>query len=166
MMGRTHASLRANIKQQLYWESTCDDGVRAERERRYYQIIETGMIENRLSRLLLRERLGGLLSMACEHKALCASALKMHLHDHHVCMFVHTALLFWPILSVHRAHLLCPPGNDMDYIRKMIVWNIFFVVYSITRQELHWNACACTCMVPIDTYLMLWLLSVKWLCAV
>ena len=34
-------------------------------------------------------------------------------------IFVHTALLFWPILSIQRAYLLCPTGNDMDYtIRK------------------------------------------------
>ena len=55
--------------------------------------------------------------------------------------FVHTALQFWPILSLvvrlvhsNRAHprrVSMPSCNDTDYIRKMIVWKIFFVVYSI-----------------------------------
>ena len=30
-------------------------------------------------------------------------------------MFVPTAPLFWSIQSAQRVHLLCPPGNDMDY---------------------------------------------------
>ena len=52
-------------------------------------IIKT---ENRLPRLLLNERLGGLLSTACEREALGISALGMHFHDHHVCAHGPTVL--------------------------------------------------------------------------
>ena len=57
-----------------------------------YWIRETGMIKNRLPRLLLHERLNGPLSMACEHEVLCSSVLGMHLHDHHVCAHSPTVL--------------------------------------------------------------------------
>ena len=36
-------------------------------------------------------------------------------------MLEHMTLLFWPILSIQRVHLLCPPGNNTEYIRKMII---------------------------------------------
>ena len=42
------------------------------------------MTEKRLPRLSLRKRLGGLLSTAPECKVLSATALGMHLYDHHV----------------------------------------------------------------------------------
>ena len=35
--------------------------------------------------ITLREKLSGLLSTARERKALGASALRMYLHEHHVC---------------------------------------------------------------------------------
>ena len=40
----------------------------------------------------------------------------------------------WAFWTCSRAHSLCPPDNDTDYMRKMIVWKIFFVVYSITIE--------------------------------
>ena len=72
----------------------CDGDIQAERERRYYQTIKTGMTENRLPCLLLHERLGGLLSV------LRTSALGMHLHDHHVCAHGPTVQI------IQKAHLL------------------------------------------------------------
>ena len=84
---RPHPSQRAN--------SSCIKSLHAILallEHRHYRTIETGMIENRLSRLLLRDRLSDPLSIAREHDALCASALGMHLHDHHVCAHGSTVL--------------------------------------------------------------------------
>ena len=43
-------------------------------------------------------------------------------------MFVHTALLFGPILSVQGAHLLYLPGNDMDYKKNDRLKNIFHCI--------------------------------------
>ena len=82
----------------------------------YYWTIETGtcMTENRLPCLLLRKRLGGPLSMACEHKALCASALGMHLHAWPPC------LCTWPYCSdqswAFREHIL--------YALQVMIWTI------------------------------------------
>ena len=60
---------------------------------------------------------------------------------------MHTALQFWPILSLvvrlvcsNRAHprrVSMPSCNDMDYIRKMTVWKIFFVIYIILGRWYH-----------------------------
>ena len=89
-------------------------------ERQYYWTIKTCMRvskqvwQNRLPCLLLCKMLSVLLSMACDCEVLCASALRT-----------------WCISMT--THLLCLPGNDMDYIRKMIVWKIFFIVCSIMK---------------------------------
>ena len=93
--------------------------------------IETGMTKKSLPRLPFCERLSGLLSIAHEHEALCTSAFGIHFHDHHICG--HGPTVFWPILSVQIAHLLCPPGNVMDYIWKMIVRNIKPSLQSVGR---------------------------------
>ena len=42
-------------------------------------------------------------SVAREHEALCAWHSQLHLHVHDQCTFVHTALLFWQILSIQSA---------------------------------------------------------------
>ena len=47
--------------------------------------------------------------------------------------FVHMVLLFWPILSIQRVHILCSPGNDTDYIRQIIVWKILLIVCSVIK---------------------------------
>ena len=43
-----------------------------------------------------------------------------------VSRFAWGSVAFW---TCSRAHLLCPSGKDTDYIRKMIVWKILFVVW-------------------------------------
>ena len=70
----------------------CNGDVLGSLEREYYRTIETGMTENKLPRLSLREWLGSPLSIARERKALCASVFGMHLHDHHVCAHGPTVL--------------------------------------------------------------------------
>ena len=120
-IGHTHHSRQTSA---VYWESTCDGDVLAPLECRYYWTIETGMIENRLPHLSLCERLGGPLNTIAWPASVkrfvlgCSECIFM------TAMFVHTVLLFWPILCVQKAHLLCPPGNDMDHIRKMIVYSV------------------------------------------
>ena len=81
------------------------------------------MIEKLLC-FLLCERLGNL---ACLHDALHRSALCLELECISIPMatiFLHTALLFWP---VQKVHLLCPSGNDTDYnYKKTIVRRKYF----------------------------------------
>ena len=76
----------------------------------------------------------------------CAYRLTMALWPEAL-FLVHTALQFWPILSLvvrtfspvprvhsnqaHPRHVSMPSCNDTDYIRKMIIWKICFIVYSI-----------------------------------
>ena len=68
---RPHPSQQANVTAAvLYWT------------------IETGMTENRVLHLSLRERLSGQLSMACEPEALGSECISM------TTMFVYMALLF------------------------------------------------------------------------
>ena len=60
-----------------------------------------------------RSRFGGLLSRPLKCTALRVSCSKMHLYDHQA--FAHSTTVQPPSL-----HLLCPWGNDIDYIRKLI----------------------------------------------
>ena len=111
------------------WESSmCNSNILALLERRDYQTIETGKAENGY--------LASCFTKAGSVPSVWARSAKHPVPRAAQCismttMFVHMALPFWPILSIQRLHLLCPPPNDTDYIRKMIVWKLYIVVYIV-----------------------------------
>ena len=85
-------------------ESLCN--VLAPLKRRYYRIIKTGM-KPATSSCFTKGLVAHLAwPMSARHFAPCA--------QNATTMFVHTVLLFWPILSIQRAHRFFPAGNDMD----------------------------------------------------
>ena len=75
--------------------------------------------------------------------ALCAVRLKLHLYGHpRLCTQHYNSDQWWAFWTCSRAHLICPPGKDTDYIRKLSLWKIifFFVYYSIIIPIVH---CPC-----------------------
>ena len=74
-------------------ERWCNGNILASLECRYYWTIDAGMTKNSPPRLLLRSRLGGLLSRPLECKTLHASHSRMHLCDHHVFAHGSTVLI-------------------------------------------------------------------------
>ena len=68
--------------------------------------------------------------------ALCTIHLvRMHLYGHPcLCTWHCNFDQSWTFWTCSRAHLLCPPGEDTDYIRKFSLWKIFFVVHSTTKS--------------------------------
>ena len=49
--------------------------------------------------------------------ALCAVCSRMHLHGHpHLCTQHYNSDQTWTFWTCSRAHLLCPPGKDTDYM--------------------------------------------------
>ena len=79
-----------------------------------------------LPHLLLRERLHGLLSIACKSEVLCASVLGKHLHGHHVC--AHGPTQSWAFRECFITPCACVRGNVIGSVVVVIVVVVVVVV--------------------------------------
>ena len=108
----------------------CNGNILAPLEHQIYWTIDR-YEKNSPPRLSLRSRFGGLLSRPLEHTTLCISHLRMHLYGQPcLCIWLYSSDQSWVFWTSCRVCLLCPPGWDMGYIRKLIVWKYFDIVYN------------------------------------
>ena len=123
LLRRPNPLMQVNVQQQLFELTTamatfslCSN---VESTTRAWQRTD-------LIHLSLCSRLSGLLSRPLEiHGASCHSFKNTSLWRP---LFVHMVLQFWLIVGCSRAHLLCSPGKDTDYIRNDYLKNIFHCV--------------------------------------